>query len=109
MRGSNKDGLSGDPDRITYGSNSGYQAIHLAYNMGATTILLLGYDYGGNTHFFGDHPQPLRAGHDYKAWLSSLNVLAADLKREGVEVINCSRETAIKCFKRTNIVKIPNN
>lgn len=90
---------------IRLGSNSGYQAINFAWLMGATTIVLLGYDMqhtGGRHHNHDDHPRPLgnfcigmpelcrrRMGH-----------LAADLLREGVRVINCSRETALRCFER---------
>jgi len=76
--------------------------------MGATRILLLGYDFGGNTHWFGDHPQPLNSGHDYAGWLKSIEILARDLDAAGVEVINCSRSTAIKCFKRLSIAEVDN-
>lgn len=107
VRGLNgRDGLSGLPGMITYGANSGYQAIHLAYNLGASKIILLGYDYGGNSHFFGDHPQPLRSGHDYRRWHSAIKILADDLKAAGVEVINCSRQSTIKCFPRADIAEI---
>jgi len=32
--------------------------------------------------------------------------LAYDLKRESVQVINCSRDTALTCFERANIFDV---
>lgn len=89
--------------KITFGSNSGHQAIHLAYNLGAARILLLGYDFGGGGHWFGEHPPDLNCGHDYGLWLSEIEHLAHGLARQGVQVINCSRSTAITCFPRMAI------
>jgi hypothetical protein len=39
----------------------------------------------------------------YDNWIAGFNVLAAGLVRNGVEVINCTRETALTCFKRASI------
>jgi len=97
-------GLSPQIGRITYGGNSGHQAIHLARNMGAAKIILLGYDFHGNgSHWFGEHPQEIRGGHDYNLWLSSIKHLARDLKNEGIEVINCTPGSAITCFEKREI------
>lgn len=86
--------------RITYGGNSGHQAIHLACNFGASRILLLGYDFGGEGHWFGRHPTPnLDGGNDFEMWLRAINTLAIDLEKEGVEVVNYTRQTAIACFQ----------
>lgn len=91
-------------DVMHYGGNSGYQAINLAYLMGAGSILLLGYDMSvgddGKRHFFGDHPGNMHTGSDYSAWCPGFVPLAVDLAHEGVEVINCSRRTALTAFKR---------
>jgi hypothetical protein len=93
-------------DVIHFGDNSGYQAINLAYLLGAGRILLLGYDMqarGSQTHFFGDHPPPLKTGSDYRHWVTLFDRLAQDLVSEGVEVINCTRETALRCFARSTL------
>lgn len=95
-------GLAGR-GRVTYGGNSGHQAVHLAYNLGASRILLLGYDFGGDAHWFGEHPQPLKSGHDFDLWLREMALLGLGLQRAGVEVINCSRKSAITCFPRMSI------
>ena len=98
-------GLQQTKWRVSFGANSGYQAIHLAYHLGARRILLLGYDYGGRTgsHWFGQHPTPLRSGHDYNKWLLEIRILAQDLAAAGVEVINLTRHTAIDCFPRMSL------
>jgi len=90
-----------------YGSNSGYQAINLAFILGAGEIILLGYDMqktGGKQHFFGDHPNgPMKVDSDYNGWLGNFEKLASDLAGKGVEVINCTRQTALTCFKRMSL------
>lgn len=106
--GDNKEGLSETPDWITYGGNSGHQAVHLAYNWGAEVIILLGYDYGGEGHWFGKHPQPLDGGTAFAGWIKHMGHLARALEAKGVQVINCSRETALQCFPRMNIDEIEN-
>jgi len=89
---------------IHFNGNSGAQAINLAYLMGATRIILLGYDMGatGQSHWFGSHPKGLTNGN-YSGYVSNFTKLAADLAREGVEVINCTRQTALTQFKRAEI------
>lgn len=97
-------GLSLDPAEIATGSNSGYQAINLAVLLGATRILLLGYDMqpdGKRMHWFGGHPD--RATLPFVVFLSAFKSLAAPLKAAGVEVINCSRQTALTAFPRATL------
>jgi len=86
-------------EKLFFNSNSGAQAIGLAYLLGATRIILLGYDMGatGNSHWFGSHPKGLTNGN-YTNYVETFTKLAADLKREGVEVINCTRKTALHQF-----------
>jgi len=101
--GAHNNGLG--KDRIHYGSNSGYQAINLAFLMGAKLIYLLGYDMGrtgGKSHWFGSHPAGLCEGN-YEQLVPRFTKLATDLAREGVEVVNLSRATNLQCFKRSTI------
>ena len=94
-------GLCRQPMRIHTGGNSGFQAINLAYHLGATRIILLGYDMQGSTHWHGAHPAGLNNGHSHYAdWRARLGELAKDLEAEGVEVINATRDTALTCFRR---------
>lgn len=97
------EGLSKKPGMILGGGNSGYQAIALAHHFGAKRIVLLGFDMqrtGGQEHWHGEHPRPLRQNNMYRGWLPKFPALARDLEAAGVEVVNCSRETAISCFAR---------
>lgn len=103
-------GLCRDSSAVHFGENSGYQAVNLAYHMGATRIVLLGFDMGatGNSHWFGDHPASI-AGLDamktlaWPRWCAHFDQLAADLKHDGIEVINATRETNLTCFERAPI------
>lgn len=93
-------------DRVHFGGNSGYQAINLAFLWGAKRIVLLGFDckpVEGKHHWFGQHPQGLIQRQPYDLWLAKYPQLAQDLKREGVQVINCSPDTALTCFERATI------
>lgn len=98
-------GLSRDPYVIHEGHNSGYQAINLARHFGAERIVLLGYDMQG-THWFGNHPPEFKPRNDFGLFLPQFDSLAADLVADGVEVINCTRETALKVFPRSTIEQV---
>ena len=90
---------------LSFNGNSGAQAINLAYLLGAKRIILLGYDMShcdGKSHFFGDHPKPLKTV-DHKRFINNFSNLAVDLKSCGVEVINCSRRTALYQFKKMRL------
>jgi hypothetical protein len=103
---SNRSGLSRSNDWIVAGKNSGYQAIGLAAFFGCSRILLLGYDFqrtGGKVHWHPDHPRGLGNGGRFQAWVSEMSALAQDCVEDGIEVINCSRVTALQCFPRKPI------
>jgi len=101
--------LVDDYGYIASGGNSGYQAINLAYMLGAERIILLGFDMqktGGKAHWHGDHIAGLGNAENVSGWVKNFDALAKDLELLGVEVINCSRETALKCFKRALITEV---
>lgn len=93
-----KHGLSADYTSINEGRNSGYQAINLARNFGARRIVLLGYDMQG-THFFGEHPAKFTVRNNFALFLPHFPALADGLAAEGVEVVNCTRTTALHAFR----------
>lgn len=98
------------PGPIAHGGNSGFQAINLAARQGARRIILLGYDMGvepsGPRHWFGEHPAKISRGSDYENWIKHFDRAAPLIASDGVEVINCSRRTALKCFPRATIEEI---
>lgn len=92
------------------GGNSGHQAVQLAVSLGAKRIALLGYDHQhteGRKHCHPDHPEtgPIRMGNakNVHHWVQQMNRTALELKNREIEVINLSRETALKCFPRVSV------
>lgn len=107
VKGRRADGLGRDV--IHLGGNSGYQAVNLAYLWGARRIVLLGYDMqhtGGASHWHGDHPWKKGVKPPVHTWLPRFTQLAEDLEREGVEVVNATRHTALKCFPRQPLEEV---
>ena len=89
---------------IATGNNSGFQVINLAYLQGFRRILLLGYDFkdSGN-HWHGKHPSPLAKNPDMRRWLKHMNDAAPIMESLGLEVVNCSRDSDINCFRKSVI------
>ena len=93
---------------LRYNSNSGAQAIQVAVFRGAERVVLLGFDMqntGGRSHWFGDHPENLATGN-YASFIPTFTKLADDLKGAGVEVINCTRTTALTQFPRAKLCDV---
>jgi hypothetical protein len=100
VQGKTEKGFSTDPSCIHYGGNSGFQAINLAMLFGARRIVLVGFNLqplGGQVHFFGDHPKGLRQTARYERFLPAFNEAAKRLPA-GVEIINATPDSALKCF-----------
>ena len=95
-----KDGLGKRGLRVN--GNSGAGAINLAYHFGVRRILLIGMDMklglNGEKHWHPDHPKPMVQGQQFEEWRKKMGVLAADLKTEGVTVVNCTPGSALTCF-----------
>src|SRR5690606_24516492 len=56
LRNTGYDGLEMAPTGLRNGRNSGYAAVNLAVHLGASRVVLLGYDMGwqgAKAHFFG--------------------------------------------------------
>lgn len=79
----------------------------MAYLWGANTIILIGMDCSkapdGKDHWFGQHGPELGQHQPYDLWQSHFPALAQDLEKDGVRVINCSRQTALTCFERMTL------
>lgn len=97
-------GVELEPTGLRTGKNSGYQAINLAVHLGARRIVLLGYDLQASdpahSHFFGQHPHPIRRDSPYALFRDYFAFLLAPLEAIGVELVNCTRETALACVPR---------
>ena len=96
-------GLSTDPQYVHSGGNSGYQAINLALHLGATRIILIGFDMcwnNGKAHWFGNHPEGLNNAKPDRYIAAFRTIKPCDY---GVEILNCSRHTALDAFDRHNL------
>jgi len=111
------DGLNLRRGKINQGGNSGFQALGLAFQSGADRILLVGYDMQDRViapddppqpvdnlgHWHPDHPGRLHSFPNYASWIAAFDKAAPDFVAAGVEVVNCSRATALTCFKRMTL------
>ena len=115
-------GLSNDPARIHHGHGSGYSLVNLAYLMGASRIVLLGYDlryandYSGDDkragstprHYFGEYPSALlhwpKVSVQNGVHVGLLKYYESVAKQNAVEIINCTGpNSALTCFERMSI------
>lgn len=93
--------------RFSAQKNSGAGAIALAAHFGARRVILLGYDCqptGGKRHWHGDHPNGLGNAGSLPKWPGQFR----DVRREfaALEIINCSRETALGVFPRRDLSEV---
>ncbi len=97
-------GLSPSRESVRHGYSSGFQAMHLARNLGAKLIVLLGYDYGATGN---GHAAPAAYSHaaasDFPIMVAAFNAAAPELHVEGVKVINATTESALTAFPRMTI------
>jgi hypothetical protein len=104
LRTTGPGGLEKDPSALKHGSNSGYQAIGLAYHLGAARIVLLGYDMhveGARTHWHTGHPNWTPAAQEKalkEVFLPRFASLVDPLKAEGIEVLNATPGSSLTCF-----------
>lgn len=84
------------PNTFGSQSNSGVLALDTVRNLGATSVVLLGFDMHG-THFFGEYTNGCNNTSDkrrqvhhqqYRQWA----------KRNTIEVLNCTKGSALDCF-----------
>lgn len=83
---------------ISTGSSSGVLAIHIAKILGATHILLFGFDMQG-THYFGEHPAPLRNTTEqrFKHFQSQFAWVA---RKKGARIYNCTPGSHLEAFPK---------
>ena len=92
------------PWRIKDYRNSGAAAVALAIKRGARRVILLGYDVqyrAGLRHWHGDHPGKLGNADRVAAWPAQFEQLRRD--HPAIDIINCSRETALTVFPRAQL------
>lgn len=105
-----------DQDRLLFdeigftgsGGNSGFQALNLAVQWGVEQILLVGFDMTDEcgVHWYGHNAwtganNPSRT--NFKRWIAAYETAAKQLEERGVEVVNCSLDSALNCFPKMTL------
>lgn len=107
LRNTGHEGLELDPSGLRTGHNSGCQAVNLAVHLGATKIVLLGFDMwagpDGRRNWF-DKPG-LHENSPYPIFLMRFAQMVEPLKSAGVRVVNASRFTVMESFQRVSLVE----
>lgn len=103
--------LTDDPAVIGSGGNSGFQALNLAVQFGATSIILVGFDMHakGGQHWYGrnigpgmNNPQE----SNFQRWLKAFNTIAPECRQRKIDVINASPHSAINCFPHKRLEQV---
>jgi hypothetical protein len=97
-------------DRPTYvgaGGNSGFQAMNLAIQFGATGIALVGIDCNleHGEHWHGRHPYHMNnpAPSNVKRWHKAFDGVAASLRKMEIDVVNCSPISALSNYPKMTV------
>ncbi|NNM75050.1 hypothetical protein HJG44_22065 [Enterovirga sp. DB1703] len=107
-RGLFVDGIVFDePGVIGSGGGSGFQALNLAVQFGATRIALVGLDarVDRGVHWHGPHEGGLSNPHEGTAelWRVAMDRAAPVLAERGIEVVNCSACSALQGFRKMDL------
>lgn len=76
-------------------TNSGLLGVMAAVKLGATRVLLLGFDMHG-THYFGPHRAPLKNSDG--ARFDKFKQQFAAYRPAGIEIINCTPGSTLACY-----------
>lgn len=112
MRNTGEAGLETQPDGLRHGKNSGYQAIGLAYHLGAARIVLLGYDMrlGARSELHWNHRPERQTEAGFARTLSLMlplfDTLAEPLAVAGVEVLNATPGSALRVWPMVRLVDV---
>ena len=117
-------GLSQDPNVLHHGHSSGFQLLGMAYRNGAKRIILLGYDMkyapdydgkarqvgSGPRHFFGEYEKALEHWPSVSVkdgvHVQLVRQYESVAKQGLVEIVNCTPDSAIRCFPVMDIIDI---
>lgn len=91
-------GFASDPSVIYYANNAGFQAIGMAIHWlrKPGRIVLVGFDMSGR-YFYGHHPKGPQAGQQFSTFIPHFEK-AARMLPEGVEIVNATPGSGLKCF-----------
>lgn len=95
--------LQFQPGQVAAGGNSGFQALNLALQFGASRIILIGFDMNDRAgkHWYGRNQWPNANNpndSNFQRWIAAFTKAAPVLAGLGVQVFNCSPNSALRCF-----------
>ncbi len=100
-------GLEVEPNRLRTGNSSGFAAINLAYHLGASLIILLGFDmYSDKGKFHWHNGYPVKNRDNFEPMLKYFETIAEPLEDIGIEVLNASINSKIECFNKVTLEEI---
>lgn len=90
------------------GGNSGHQALNLVAQFGATRIMLIGFDAHGRSglHWYGRNQGVGRNNpteEQFRRWQLAFAKAAPVLEQRGIDVVNTSRISMLRCFRRQDL------
>lgn len=95
--------------QISWGGNSGFQAVNLAASLGAKKIILIGFDMqlAGGAHWHKPHGPGMSNPRELtvERWRQRLDKAAEDLLGQGITVINCSPQSALRNFPKLDYLE----
>lgn len=108
LRNTGRFGLERDPTGLRTGGNSGFSAINVAVHLGASTIVLLGYDLRriqSRAHWFGSHASPLHDPSESQlvTWRGHFATLVDPLAALHIPLINCTPDSALTWFPQRSL------
>ncbi len=101
------------PTHVGGGGNTGFHGVHLAAKFGCRKILLCGFDMQSvageqadrdlkkkraRQHWFGEHEWRKNLRIPFDLFIARFTRSAPEFKKRGIQVINCTRGSALKCF-----------
>jgi hypothetical protein len=98
-------GFSFADSTIHYGYNSGFQSINLTLLLGATRLVLVGFNMkgeGDKRYFFGKAHPTQQSCTPYGISMPAF-ADAAKLLPKGITILNATADTALKAFKRVTL------
>jgi hypothetical protein len=111
-------GISPTRSKVSWNGNSGAAAISLAVHLGATRIILLGFDMKMNDagvshwHDLYDSKEMIKTKGSqvydlaFDRHLTGFPEIARDAKKHGITILNASPNSAITDFKKVNVKDI---
>ncbi len=106
-------GLDKNPNMVAWNKNSGAAAVNLAFHLGASRVVLVGFDMApdGNHkkkrhHFHSDYPDMGPKFNPYGRFRKCFDRIQVDAEKLGLEIINANLDSAIECFPKVPLEEL---